>query len=114
MKTFARHKTFDEVAAQCKAQGVRFDAYQYRVNGADTIVVGGPLVLPYKKGSPAYVVYNTTNGRFSGRTHKGLTFSESSDFDDRPWFQALLAFFYVEKEPAAAPAPATTQEAVPA
>lgn len=112
MKTFARNKTFDEVAEQCRRQGVRFDARLYVNRGVDTVVVGGPLVLPFKKGAPAYVIYNCATGRFHGRTHEGLTFSESSDFDDRPWFQALLAFFYVEK--AAAPAPATTREAVPA
>lgn len=107
MKKFARHRNFEEVFASCQAQGVRVDAIKYLRGSSDLIVVGGPIE-PGDEPSlghvlvndfNAYVLYNVFNGRFQGRTHRGEHFSSgSTKHEKEPWFQALLSFFYVEKE----------------
>lgn len=98
MKTFASHKTSAEVFAQCEAQGVPVNRHHFD-RGGDTIVVGQPWPLVLEPNSPAYAIYNVVNGQFFGRTDKGVAFnSNSTEHENEPWFQALLAFFYVEKK----------------
>lgn len=91
MIKFKRHKQFAEVLALCKAQKVPVNAKMYIEQGYDTIVVGQPWPLNQKK---AYVVYNTCNGKFWGKTDVGLEVSSCSDqHDAEPWMQSLLGFF---------------------
>jgi hypothetical protein len=89
MRKFARHKTYDEVRAQCMEQGLDFNDRLYVKDGWDTVVVSG---------GGCQVVYNTTNGVFWGTTPRFVKFeSGSTKHENLPWFQALLGFFMVEK-----------------
>lgn len=96
MKKFAGTKSLDTIKQQCKAQGVYIDTRLHDQRGQDTVVVGGPVVT---KGIQhhGWVIFNVFNGKFFGRTPKGVVF-DSSDYvhEKEPWFQALLSFFYVE------------------
>lgn len=88
MKTFSRFKTVDEIREQCIAQGVPIDTTG-NDNGDDHIVVGDRQL--------GYALYNTFNGRFFGKANSGQEFaSDDPSFEEAPWFQALLGFFYVE------------------
>lgn len=98
MKKFGRHKNIEEIEAQCAAQNLRLDANRWYQNGADTIVIGGPIPLGAKGPSNGCVIYNTFNGQFFGCTDKGVDIdSNKPDHDSEPWMQALLQFFYTEK-----------------
>lgn len=90
MKKFKGHRSFDQIAAQCKEQGLAFECANYVLRGSDYVGVfsGGVRVL-----------YNTSNGRFFGTHLDGRRFSESSAFDGEPWFDALLNFFYYTEGP---------------
>jgi len=91
MKTFKRHKTFDEVVAQCREQGVYCDIFPYVRQGADTICIGAPA----RTRGVGWAIYNVTNGCFRGETPHGTLFDSSNPEHGRePWMQALLAFFY--------------------
>lgn len=90
MKTFARHKTLEEVQAQCEALGVPLDMRLYE-GGDDCVTVGDP--------ENGYAIYNVVNGRFFGKNDLGLDFnSDDSCYDDHGWYQQLLNFFMVESE----------------
>lgn len=89
MKTFSRHKTYEEIRQQCALQRLEFNDRLFKTAGWDTIAVYG---------GGATVVYNTFNGRFFGSTPTGVEFnSDDPQFDKKPWMQALLRFFYVEE-----------------
>lgn len=101
MKTFHRFRTASELRTLCRDLGIRFDDSRHRNDGADTVVVGGPICRD-KEGA-CWVIYNVYNGTFFGRTDKGVEFSSSSTLhEDEPWFQQLLEFFYVERTAATA------------
>lgn len=94
MKTFAGTKDIATIRAQCKAQGLTLNDRMYRKHGWDTVVVSGGGCAVY---------FHTFNGRFYGKTPNGVSFDSSETKHERkPWFQALLAFFYVEKDEVAA------------
>jgi hypothetical protein len=94
VKKFAGHKTIEQITAQCKALKLDLDARRWYELGDDHIVV---------RGGGAYAIYSTFNGRFFGRTDTGIEFnSDSAKHDKKPWMQALLRFFYVEKPQGAA------------
>lgn len=99
MKTFARHKTFDEIAAQCADQGLRLHDGAYAAGTSDYIVVWRHT----KRIEGAYphngrVLYSPVHGRFLGRTDTGIEFTEASaSLEGTDWYDAILAFFYVEK-----------------
>lgn len=97
MKTFQRHKTYEEIKAQCAAQSLYFGDTYYRTHGGDTIKIAKEF------GNTDYVIFNTTNGRFFGSASVyGQTVEFNSDtttYDGEPWFDALLDFFLVEKDP---------------
>jgi hypothetical protein len=89
MKKFARHKTLGEIRSQCMLQRLELNDRLYETEGYDTVKITG---------GGAWVIYNTFNGRFFGATPKGIEFtSDSPQHDSKPWMQALLSFFYVEK-----------------
>lgn len=95
MKKFDRHKTYDEIRAQCQAQGIPLNDHLFCSKGYDTIVVNHAWNTPLRDG---YAVYSVFNGKFHGVTDGGDTFdSSSTKHEKEPWFQALLSFFYVEK-----------------
>ena len=88
MKTFARHRTFHEVKALCKAQGLKFDDHVHKAGGDTVFVTGGGCT----------VAFNTASGWFCGRTPDYIEFnSTDNDHEKEPWFQALLAFFYTDE-----------------
>jgi hypothetical protein len=87
---YARHKTHDEIHAQCAAQGLDLADHLYSTGESDFIKV---------EGGGAWALYSIVNGQFFGKTPTGLEFSSrSTDHEGEAWFQQLLAFFYVEKE----------------
>lgn len=90
MKTFKGSKRLDVILRQCRKQKVHVDRKQFD-KGADHIVL--------EKGG-AQVFYNTFNGRFFGAAMIGESLvkfnSDASVFDKKPWFQALLDFFYTD------------------
>lgn len=88
MKKFAGIKSRAQVKAQCKAAGVEFDDNAYKKGSDFTVLRGGG----------AKVIWSSWNGKFYGTTPDGVSFSSDSDrFDNEPWMQALLKFFYVDK-----------------
>lgn len=88
MKKFAAPKDRKTVFAQCKAAGVKVNNIPYK-KGSD---------FTYLTGGGAYVAWSSWNGKFFGKTDKGVEFhSDSAKHDKEPWMQALLSFFYVEK-----------------
>lgn len=93
MKTFKRIKTFAEVKAQCDEQALHLDDDLYLYKGYDTIKISSASE------SRDYAIYNTVSGRFFGITDKCVRFtSDLVVHENEDWFQALLAFFYVEKD----------------
>ena len=97
MKKFARIRTYDEIVAACKTQGLALGDLLYRRRGDNTITV---------EGGGCRVYYNTFNGHFFGTAAvlfpsgsvRLLDFDScSTTYEDAPWFQGLLSFFYVEK-----------------
>ena len=126
MKKFAGTKPLIQIKLQCVAAGVAFDDYGFRKSGHDYIALGvedktemradgSPLVRTATSKVGGWVMFNTFNGTFYGETPKkrdwhhplvskfcpppGVEFnSRSTEFEAEPWFQALLSFFYVEKE----------------
>lgn len=96
MRTFKRHKTFEEVKALCKEQGLFINDALYLHRGYDTVVIKRFVA------SRDQVIYNTTNGRFYGTASvdgQTVQFHSDDKRDGAPWFDALLDFFYVEKDP---------------
>ncbi len=109
MKTFHRHRDIDEIRLLCRDLGIPLNDRLYRTAGWDTVVVGCHAHQMREPGA-AYVIYNTFNGTFFGKTAKGEEFdSSSTTHEDEPWFQQLLELFYVEKK-----APAEQRDGVPA
>ncbi len=89
MKTFARHKTLEEIEAQCAALNVPLDKRLYD-GGDDCVTVGNP--------DSGYAIYNVVNGRFFGKTDLGIDFSsDEPDYDEHEWFAQLLNFFMAEQ-----------------
>ena len=86
-KTFGGNRSLDEIERQCKAQGVVFDDYRYRMVGDDFVRIHG---------GGAWVLFNTFNGNFFGQTPDGEQFASDDKRDGTPWFDALLNFFYRE------------------
>lgn len=88
MKTFTGHKTYEQIKAQCEQLGLELLDKLRKEAAADHICVSG---------GGGYVWFNTVNGKFWGETDQGIEFDSSSTvFENEPWFQQLLAFFYVE------------------
>ena len=85
-KRFSGHKTYHQIKAQCKRDGVAFGHAAYK-NGYDMVYLRSPGVL---------VAYDTTTGCFYGTVPDYGDFSSADKLDGRPWFDALLAYFYVE------------------
>lgn len=111
MKKFAGNKLLGVIKSQCEVAGVAFDDFNFRAKGADYVCLGiahgyrpdgSPYVPSDSIGGVGYVMYNTFNGTFFGRTPEGVRFSSSSTaHESEAWFQQLLSFFYVEKSGAA-------------
>jgi len=85
---FTRHKTYEEIRRQCKKQKLELLDQRYH-EGGDCIAI---------RGGGAHAVYNTFNGHFWGKTPTGVPFSSTTQHHKAGWYQALLRFFYVEKE----------------
>jgi hypothetical protein len=87
VKTFGGNRPLEEIQALCRAQGVEFIDVQHR-RGSDYVTLRSP---------GAWVMFNTFNGRFFGKTPDNIEFSSDDKRDGTPWFDALLNFFYVPK-----------------
>jgi hypothetical protein len=88
---FSGHRSYEQIRAECKAQGLILEDFMYRTQGSDWIGIRG-------KPGGTLVLYSTPTGRFHGRhPATGEAFTESSPFDGEPWFDALLGFFYYTK-----------------
>lgn len=103
MKQYQRHRTVGELLKICKEQKVYIDTKQW-ARGGDTLCIGAPTDDPDR----GWVVYNTFNGKFFGRTpsqkvvtvanpiRPSFEFDSSQHLEHFPWFQALLDFFYTD------------------
>lgn len=88
-KKFSRHRTHEEIKALCKKQRVPINDDNFQLHGWDSVLIGTK--------EQGFVIYNTFNGRFFGKTDRGVDFDSSSPKHDKAaWMQALLNFFYVE------------------
>jgi len=100
IKKFAGLKPLLMIQEQCLAAGIDFVDDLWR-QGDDCISIWTKA----KDKSLGYVIYNTFNGCFFGKTPEGEPYgpqglcfnSDNSTFEEEPWFQALLSFFYTEK-----------------
>lgn len=83
--THTRHKSYEEIKAQCEQLGLSFNDTLYKSWESDHVVI---------EGGGARVLYDTFNGRFFGKTDTGVVFHlDTTEHDAEPWFQALLDFF---------------------
>lgn len=90
MKMFAGNKSLTAIQQQCEDAGLVYDQSAFE-RGSDYVRISG---------GGAHVLYSTFNGRFFGETPDGVKFSsDSTRHESEEWFQALLSFFYVEREP---------------
>lgn len=98
MARFARHRTLTEVLKLAAEKGYKVDAIRHTQRGSDHIVVH----MPGKDGTLIPVLFNVFNGRFfhSGPTPFSYFTSDETVHEGQPWFDAMLAFFYVDKVPA--------------
>lgn len=88
MRTFARHRTFNEIKALCKAQKLKFHDHVFKAGGDTVFVSGGGCT----------VAFNVASGWFCGRTPDYIEFDSGNDkHENEPWFQQLLAFFYTNE-----------------
>lgn len=88
MKKFIGHKTHEQIKAQCEQLGLELLDNLRKEAAADHIRVSG---------GGGYAWFNTVNGNFWGETDQGVEFdSSNTTHENEPWFQQLLAFFYVE------------------
>lgn len=86
MKRYDRPLTHDEGLAKVKEQGLVIDAKKYNA-GADHITIVFPVIGP--------VLWSSWNGKFLGTLADGRQYSsDSTRYDDEPWKQTLLDFFY--------------------
>ena len=93
MKRFVRHKTSDEIEAQCKAAGIHFSDHLYKITGSDWLVI----TTIEGDNDSGQVLYNVVTGTFFGTTPDGVSFDSSKEeHENEPWFQSLLLFFYLE------------------
>jgi hypothetical protein len=94
---FARHRSVEEVVDLARQKGIRVNVERYNL-GSDFITVE----LPGRDGKPIPVMYNVFNGRFFSGSREPFSYfaSDRTDHDGQPWFDAMLEFFYVPKEPA--------------
>ena len=93
MKRFTRHKTYDEIKAQCDAAGIHFSDHLYKLTGSDWLVI----TTTKDDNDSGQVLYNSVTGVFFGTTPDGVSFESGNDAHEaEPWFQALLLFFYQE------------------
>lgn len=91
---FTRHRTADEVIAQCRAQGLEIDTRPFE-RGSDHLVIKTPA---------AGVFFNTVSGRFFGSipaiAGKQPEVHFNSDHDvPEAWYQTLVEFFYTDEDP---------------
>jgi len=88
MKMFNGARKLGDIIAAAQTQGVPIDARKWH-EGSAYIVFG---TRPF-----GYVMFNTFNGNFFGETPLGVAFnSKDTAYENKPWFQALLSFFYEE------------------
>lgn len=94
MKTFARHRTLDEITALCEERGFPIDTHAYENHASDWV----RLHFAHD-GQGWEILYCPFNGRFLGRHGPAnAIFTESSaKLDSEPWYQALLDFLYISK-----------------
>lgn len=105
-KKFTRHKSYAEIKAQCKEQGLYFGSWLYDQGRSDFVVVCRKQ--SDTTNGEGFVFFNLYSGRFHGETNKilgsAIVFNESSQLDGTPWYDALLEFFFAST-PKQAPAP---------
>lgn len=97
MRKFVGTKRLDILRAQAKRAKVRFDQKAFN-RGSDMVYFKSPGVL---------IALNTVNGRFYGKRVQldgvDVRFvhhisSDSTQHENKPWFKALLEFFYSDDE----------------
>jgi hypothetical protein len=90
-RTYIRHKTLDELKAQCAACGVKIFSDCFELGMRDDVVVSFP-------DGGATVIYKPITGYFVGAIKGGIGFTNhSARFENERWYQDLMEFFYTLK-----------------
>jgi hypothetical protein len=90
-RTYLRHKTLDELKAQCAACGVKIFSDCFELGMRDDVVVSFP-------DGGAVVIYKPFTGHFKGIKERGIGFSNHSKrYENEDWYQELMEFFYTLK-----------------
>lgn len=95
IKTFTRHITGDELIAACEREAFPCQPRKWREEGSDHIGFGFDHGTVFVN-----ALYSTVSGRAFGSYgtagKQNKPFSTDDKLDGTPWFDALLAFLYVE------------------
>jgi len=90
MQTFTRHRSINELKAECKKRRWRFNQSEYN-KGSDHV-----WFIFHVGRVSGKVFFNSFNGRFFGQINNGTRFSsDETTHEDKPWFKTLLAVAYV-------------------
>lgn len=91
IRGFLRFRTYEEIKAICKEQGVPFDDVRYLLDGWETVIVGR-VAQGY-----GYVIYNVVTGKFFGVTPEEQYFTSwGHKHTLKEWYNTLLEFFYTD------------------
>lgn len=93
IKKFGGNKSTDEIIKAVKANGWNIATAKYGAGG-------DWITFEFHFNDEIYtVVYNAFNGRFMVKIDDDIITESRSEFDDVPWYSALLDFIYLpEKE----------------
>lgn len=91
MKTYQRFRTPAELFDLAQQQGVEYSAKNFR-EGSDYLM----FRLPGPDGICS-VLFGTHNGRFFCADEGFSYFNSGEQHDGKPWFDALLDFFYTNE-----------------
>ena len=95
MKKYARHKTLEEIKADCLNDGFELNTEKHD-QGSDWITITGTFA-----GQECTIIYAPFNGRFIGKLDNDKTFSErNTEFDNVDWYAEILDFLFVPAEAA--------------
>lgn len=91
-KKFTRHRTLDELRVLCAERGIDLNTERYDTRLEDHVCLRGTFA-----DVDAWVIYNTFNGLFFGKTISGGTtkFNECSQLDGEAWYAAILDLLFV-------------------
>lgn len=95
MKKFGGNKPTDDIIKAVKANDWNIATAEYRAGG-------DWITFEFHFDNEVYtVVYNVFNGGFLVKIDSNIITENNSDYDDVPWYSALLDFIYLPAKEAA-------------